>query len=113
MDLGGYNCTQKSIGILNVINVRYALNIFKILYFIFLNAYFITNIYRELQKPEYKTNTGVGSPAWMAPEVVLAEYKDSSGEQPYYDQKIDVWAIGKCVIIKDKMFCILKYQKKN
>ncbi|CAI6355450.1 unnamed protein product [Macrosiphum euphorbiae] len=28
----------------------------------------------------------------MAPEVVLAEYKDS--EQPYYDQKIDVWAVG-------------------
>lgn len=70
------------------------------------------NIYRELQRPEYKTNTGVGSPAWMAPEVVLAEYKDSSGEQTYYDQKIDVWAVGKYVIIKIRIFTlidILKY----
>jgi len=34
----------------------------------------------------------------MAPEVVLAEYKDSSSEEPsYYDQKIDVWAVGKFV----------------
>uniref|UniRef100_A0A2S2R2K6 Neither inactivation nor afterpotential protein C n=1 Tax=Sipha flava TaxID=143950 RepID=A0A2S2R2K6_9HEMI len=49
---------------------------------------------RELQGPEYKTNTGVGSPAWMAPEVVLAEYKDSSGQTPFYDKKIDVWSVG-------------------
>lgn len=52
---------------------------------------------RELQSPEYKTNTGVGSPAWMAPEVVMAEYKDNSGEQPFYDKKIDVWAVGEFV----------------
>ncbi|CAH1732571.1 neither inactivation nor afterpotential protein C isoform X3 [Aphis gossypii] len=49
---------------------------------------------RELKSPEYKANTGVGSPAWMAPEVILAENKDNSGEVPYYDQKIDVWAVG-------------------
>lgn len=53
--------------------------------------------YRELQGPEYKTNTGVGSPAWMAPEVVLAEYKDISGQTPFYDKKIDVWSVGKFV----------------
>lgn len=52
-------------------------------------------IFRELQSPEYKTSTGVGSPAWMAPEVVLAGYKDSLGEQSQYDERIDVWAVGK------------------
>lgn len=31
----------------------------------------------------------------MAPEVVLAGYKDSSGEQSQYDERIDVWAVGK------------------
>jgi len=35
----------------------------------------------------------------MAPEVVLTEYKDSSGEQPYYDEKVDVWSVGKSTII--------------
>ncbi|XP_026818211.1 neither inactivation nor afterpotential protein C [Rhopalosiphum maidis] len=49
---------------------------------------------RELKSPEYKANTGVGSPAWMAPEVILVENKDNSGEIQYYDQKIDVWAVG-------------------
>jgi len=33
----------------------------------------------------------------MAPEVILAENKDNSDEVPYYDQKIDVWAVGKFV----------------
>lgn len=53
---------------------------------------------RELQSPEYKTNTGVGSPAWIAPEVVLCDYKDSSGEMSFYDEKIDVWAVGEHVM---------------
>ncbi|VVC25287.1 Hypothetical protein CINCED_3A022449 [Cinara cedri] len=49
---------------------------------------------RKLESPEYKTNTGIGSPAWMAPEVVLTGYKEGSGEQSYYDKKIDVWSVG-------------------
>ncbi|XP_050438811.1 neither inactivation nor afterpotential protein C isoform X2 [Adelges cooleyi] len=49
---------------------------------------------RELQSPGFKTSTCVGSPAWMAPEVVLTEYKDNSGEPPSYDRKVDVWALG-------------------
>ncbi|XP_050526951.1 neither inactivation nor afterpotential protein C [Daktulosphaira vitifoliae] len=49
---------------------------------------------RELQSSGFKTNTCIGSPAWMAPEIVLAEYKDKSEDSPCYDKKIDVWATG-------------------
>jgi len=44
----------------------------------------------------------------MAPEVVLAEYKDS--EQPYYDQKIDVWAVGKFI---SRLLIISRFEYNN
>lgn len=34
----------------------------------------------------------------MAPEVILAGYKEGTGEQLYYDKKIDVWSVGKLAI---------------
>ena len=37
-----------------------------------------------------KRNTCIGSPSWMAPEVVTSKNVSDSG----YDSRADVWAIG-------------------
>ncbi|KAJ4441704.1 hypothetical protein ANN_11562 [Periplaneta americana] len=46
---------------------------------------------RKLKNAQDKRGTYVGSPCWMAPEVVASGYKD---EDKVYDSRIDVWALG-------------------
>uniref|UniRef100_A0A1B6C2U7 Protein kinase domain-containing protein n=1 Tax=Clastoptera arizonana TaxID=38151 RepID=A0A1B6C2U7_9HEMI len=48
---------------------------------------------RELQESLGKRNTCLGSPCWMAPEVIISTKKDSS-EITEYDNRADVWALG-------------------
>eukprot|EP01097_Dermamoeba_algensis_P005771 TRINITY_DN3640_c0_g1_i2.p1 TRINITY_DN3640_c0_g1~~TRINITY_DN3640_c0_g1_i2.p1 ORF type:complete len:1008 (-),score=330.85 TRINITY_DN3640_c0_g1_i2:135-3158(-) len=43
-----------------------------------------------LTKPDQKRNTFVGTPWWMAPEIIIAA-RDFS---VYYDTKVDIWALG-------------------
>jgi myosin-3 len=50
-------------------------------------------LFRTLNSTMGKRGTSVGSPSWMAPEVVVSEQKSSG--QEVYDNRIDVWAIGK------------------
>ncbi|RZF36430.1 hypothetical protein LSTR_LSTR010850 [Laodelphax striatellus] len=44
---------------------------------------------RNAKNSEGRRGTSVGSPSWMAPEVVTAAKSDSS-----YDSRIDVWSLG-------------------
>lgn len=40
-----------------------------------------------------KRKTCLGSPSWMAPEVVMSDRVESS-EPSDYDNRADVWALG-------------------
>lgn len=46
----------------------------------------------KLKERDQKLYECVGSPCWMAPEVVTANAKDEEGG--FYDNRVDVWAIG-------------------
>lgn len=48
---------------------------------------------RELKSTMDKRKTCLGSPSWMAPEVVMSDRVESS-EPSDYDNRADVWALG-------------------
>ncbi|XP_054282333.1 neither inactivation nor afterpotential protein C isoform X3 [Macrosteles quadrilineatus] len=48
---------------------------------------------RELKSTMDKRNTVIGSPSWMAPEVVTSERLEGT-ETNAYDNRADVWALG-------------------
>jgi len=47
-------------------------------------------IYRRVETPDGKTQEVVGSPYWMAPEVVVADRHPELA----YDSRVDVWSLG-------------------
>ncbi|XP_034933693.1 neither inactivation nor afterpotential protein C isoform X2 [Chelonus insularis] len=46
---------------------------------------------KQLKSPTSKCKTCIGSPSWMAPEVVMSKSDDPEGG---YDTRADVWSIG-------------------
>lgn len=60
--------------------------------FLFSNNLIVIFFCRELKSTMGRTSTIVGSPCWMAPEVVSSSY--NATEEGAYDNRADVWALG-------------------
>lgn len=56
-------------------------------------------ICRKVNRTSDKVKTCIGSPSWLAPEVVTCANSDDLGG---YDARTDVWALGKLVEMKKK-----------
>jgi len=52
----------------------------------------LTACYRSLRGTAEKRASCLGSPCWMAPEVVASGCED---QDKTYDSRIDVWALGR------------------
>ncbi|KAL6947403.1 hypothetical protein ACO0QE_002287 [Hanseniaspora vineae] len=50
----------------------------------------------QIQQQHHRLKTFVGSPNWMAPEVILNNFDDNYKKG--YDEKIDIWSLGITVI---------------
>ncbi|KAL6942685.1 hypothetical protein ACO0RG_001645 [Hanseniaspora osmophila] len=50
----------------------------------------------QIREKQQKLNTFVGSPNWMAPEVILNNF--DKNYKKGYDEKIDIWSLGITVI---------------
>jgi serine/threonine protein kinase len=51
-------------------------------------------IFRRVESPEGKSQEVIGSPYWMAPEVVVADRHPELA----YDSRADVWSLGTIII---------------
>ncbi|XP_059471751.1 neither inactivation nor afterpotential protein C isoform X2 [Neocloeon triangulifer] len=49
---------------------------------------------RELRSTMGKRGSSVGSPCWMAPELVTSEQKSQKIGHDVYDNRVDTWALG-------------------
>ncbi|KAL5040474.1 hypothetical protein RTP6_007477 [Batrachochytrium dendrobatidis] len=48
----------------------------------------------QLQSPSGRANTFIGTPYWMAPEVIMTDPDSTSGRDATYDSKSDIWSLG-------------------
>lgn len=51
-------------------------------------------VLRELRTTLGKRGSTVGSPCWMAPELVTSEQRSVKIGHDVYDNRVDTWALG-------------------
>ncbi|KAI8814867.1 kinase-like domain-containing protein [Cladochytrium replicatum] len=57
----------------------------------------------KLDSPAGRARTFIGTPYWMAPEVIMTDPENASHRSASYDSKADIWSIGITAIeIADK-----------
>ena len=54
----------------------------------------------QLSEPNSSAQTVIGTPYWMAPEVILLDPDSNSDPNKAYTTKADIWSLGKnCELI--------------
>ncbi len=49
----------------------------------------------QLSEPNSSAQTFIGTPYWMAPEVILLDPDSNSDPNEAYTTKADIWSLGK------------------